>query len=90
MRQLEGFVKIGNEHLVCRLKKLIQGLKQALRQWYLKFDKAMTSMCFAENVVDHCIYFKASGSKFIFLTLYVDDILLAGSDLGLLHETKRK
>ena len=44
---------------------------------------------FVENKVDQCIYCKVSGRKFIFLILYVDDILLASSDLGLLHETKR-
>ncbi|RVW87693.1 Retrovirus-related Pol polyprotein from transposon TNT 1-94 [Vitis vinifera] len=42
-----------------------------------------------ENTVDQCIYLKFSGSKFIILVLYVDDILLASSDVGLLHETKR-
>ncbi|RVW13160.1 Retrovirus-related Pol polyprotein from transposon TNT 1-94 [Vitis vinifera] len=42
-----------------------------------------------ENIVDQCIYLKFSGSKFIILVLYVDDILLASSDVGLLHETKR-
>ena len=36
---------------------------------------------------DPCIYFKVSGSKFIFLVMYVDDILLARSDLGILNET---
>ncbi|KAL6315241.1 hypothetical protein AAG906_000319 [Vitis piasezkii] len=30
-----------------------------------------------ENTVDQCIYLKFSGSKFIILVLYVDDILLA-------------
>ncbi|RDX70552.1 hypothetical protein CR513_50195, partial [Mucuna pruriens] len=41
------------------------------------------------NVVDDCIYHKFSGSKYIFLVLCVDDILLASSDIGLLYETKR-
>lgn len=48
----------------------------------------MTSLGFVENIMDQCIYLKVSGRKFIFLVLYVDDILLASSDLGLLHETK--
>jgi hypothetical protein len=42
-----------------------------------------------ENIVDNCIYQKFSGSKFVFLVLYVDDILLATNDLGLLHHTKQ-
>ena len=38
--------------------------------------------------VDRCIYMKVVGSKFIILVLYVDDILLAASDRGLLHDVK--
>ena len=49
----------------------------------------ITSFGFKENTVDQCIYLKFSGSKFIILVLYVDDILLASSDVELLHETKR-
>ena len=44
---------------------------------------------FEENAVDECIYHKSSGSKFIFLVLYVNGILLASSETGLSHETKR-
>ena len=36
-----------------------------------------------------CIYHKFYRSKCIFLVIYVDDILLASNDIGLLHETKR-
>ena len=89
MMQPEGFVANDSGKLVCRLKKSIYGLKQASRQWYLKFHSVVTSYGFVENKVDQCIYCKVSGRKFIFLILYVDDILLASSDLGLLHETKR-
>ena len=89
MMQPEGFVANDSGKLVCRLKKSIYGLKQASRQWYLKFHSVVASYGFVENKVDKCIYCKVSGRKFIFLILYVDDILLASSDLGLLHETKR-
>jgi len=47
------------------------------------------SFGFEMNLVDDCIYHKFCGSKYIFLVLYVDDILLASSDIGLLHETKK-
>ncbi|KAL0300300.1 UNVERIFIED_CONTAM: Retrovirus-related Pol polyprotein from transposon TNT 1-94 [Sesamum angustifolium] len=86
MSQPEGFSHDSN--LVCKLKKSIYGLKQASRQWYIKFHNVVSSFGFKENIVDQCIYLKVSGSKYIFLVLYVDDILLASSDMGLLHETK--
>lgn len=88
MAQPEGFITDGKENKVCLLKRSIYGLKQASRQWYLKFHDTITTFGFTENMVDHCIYLKISGSKFAFLVLYVDDILIASSDLGLLRETK--
>ena len=39
--------------------------------------------------MDNCIYIKTTGSNFIILLLYVDDVLLARSGLGMLYETKR-
>jgi hypothetical protein len=87
MDQPEGFSLKGKEYMVCKLNKSIYGLKQASRQWYVKFNDTITSFDFKENTVDWCIYLKVSGSKFLFLILYFNDILLASSDLSLLHET---
>jgi hypothetical protein len=59
------------------------------KQWYLKFDETIRSFGFKENEEDNCIYAKFRSQKFIFLILYVDDILLASSGVSLLLETKR-
>ena len=79
MEQPTGFTEVGKEHLVCKLNKSIYGLKQASRQWYLKFDRIITQNGFKENTVDKCIYLRVNGSSYIFLVLYVDDILLASN-----------
>jgi hypothetical protein len=55
----------------------------------LKFDKTIRKFGFKENVEDNCVYAKFKNGKYIFLILYVDDILLASSDVSLLLETKR-
>ena len=47
------------------------------------------SFDFEMNLVNECIYHKFCGSKYIFLVLYVDNILLATNDIGLLYDTKR-
>ena len=75
--------------MVCWLKNSIYGHKQASRQWYIKFDEVIIRNGFKENVVNRCIYIKVSGSSFIFLVLYVDDILLATNDTNLLVEAKQ-
>ena len=89
MVQPENFVSGDAKQMVFKLKKSIYGLKQASRQWYYKFHQVVISFSFEMNLADDCIYHKFSGSKYIFLVLYVDDILLATNDIGLLHETKR-
>ena len=89
MVQPENFVSGDTKKMVCKLKKFIYGLKQASHQWYYKFHQVIISSSFEINMVDDCIYHKFSGSKHIYLVLYVDDILLATNDIGMLHETKK-
>ena len=55
----------------------------------MKFGETIRKFGFKENEEDNCIYAKFKNGKFIFLILYVDDILLASSDVDLLLETKK-
>ena len=77
MMQPEGYLSMGNEELICRLKKSLYGLKQAPRQWYKKFDAFMHEIKFVRTEADHCCYFKRFGDGYIILLLYVDDMLIA-------------
>ncbi|KAL5825663.1 hypothetical protein ACOSQ3_021726 [Xanthoceras sorbifolium] len=90
MRQPEGFKEAGKENLVCRLKKSLYGLKQAPRQWYKKFDSFMSSSGFTRCQADHCCYIKRFDNSFIILLLYVDDMLIAGSDMQEIMNLKRE
>ena len=55
----------------------------------MKIDETIRKFGFKENKEDNGIYAKFKNGKFIFLILYVDDILLASSDVDLLLETKK-
>ena len=90
MRQPEGFIKEDKKNLVRRLKKSLYGLKQAPRQWYKKFDSFMSSHGFTRCQADHCCYFKKFDNNFIILLLYVDDMLVVGSDMQEIVNLKQK
>ncbi|GMP98267.1 hypothetical protein CsSME_00046221 [Camellia sinensis var. sinensis] len=88
MDQPEGFVAVGQERKVCKLQRSIYGLKQSSRQWNLRFHRAIVSNGFTMIDEDHCVYVKQSKDIFLILSLYVDDILLAGNDKEMIVATK--
>ena len=81
MDQPNGFIAQGQEGKVCRLLKSLYGLKQAPKQWHEKFDKTLTSVGFAVNEVDTCVYYRYGRGKGVILCLYVDDILIFGTSV---------
>ena len=82
MQQPQGYEVKGKEKLVCRLKKSLYGLKQAPRQWCLKFDRFMSEQGYTRCHSDHCVYLKRQNDgNYIRLLLYVDDMLVAGSNM---------
>ncbi|OMO73383.1 Integrase, catalytic core [Corchorus capsularis] len=89
MSQPEGFIDSENEDHVCLLQKFLYGLKQSPRQWYKRFDSFMVSHDFARNQYDNCVYSKKlSDGSYIYLLLYVDDMLIAAKDLAEINSLK--
>ena len=78
MSQADGLRVAGNKKLVCSLKKSLYGLKQLPRQWYKRFDSFMLAQDYTRSQFDHCVYFrKLADQSYIYLLLYVDDMLIA-------------
>ncbi|KAH9778820.1 Integrase catalytic domain-containing protein [Citrus sinensis] len=78
MTQPEGFEDPKKPRHVCLLKKSLYGLKQSPRQWYLRFDEFMVTHGFMRCSYDCCVYYKLlKDDLYIYLLLYVDDMLIA-------------
>jgi hypothetical protein len=88
MEQSDGFVVKGQESKVCKLLKSLYGLKQAPKQWHEKFDTTLTSTGFAINEADRCVYYRCGGGEGVILCLYVDDILIFGTNIDVINEVK--
>jgi hypothetical protein len=58
--------------------------------WYHKFEKYILSLGFVRSKFDHCIYFKEEGGWFIYVALYVDDMLVIGNNMDAIKEVKKK
>ncbi len=87
INQLEGFIANGQEHLVCRLKKSLYGLKKFSRCWNLVLHSHLKSMGFTQSANDPCIYTSVS-NDLIILSVYVDDILIAAKSQRKIDQVK--
>ena len=87
MEQPIGFIQTDSS-LVCRLKKSLYGLKQAPRAWYAKMDSFLLESGFSRCYSDNIVYTKKVRKSLIILVLYVDDLILTGSDPNLINHVK--
>jgi hypothetical protein len=67
---------------VLKLKKALYGLKQAPRQWYKGLAGKMKEAWFIFCPVDAAVARVVSGGKVVWILFYVDDILVAATDIG--------
>ena len=79
---LEGFC--------LKLLKSLYGLKQAPRNWNKNIVKYIKSLGFTQCVLDNCLFVKRHGEEIYLISLYVDDILVAGSNLAVVEAIKEE
>ncbi|KAF5951213.1 hypothetical protein HYC85_009157 [Camellia sinensis] len=74
---------------VCRLWRALYGLKQSPRALYNRFQTAVTEFGFHPSASDSALFLKHTSAGFVALLLYVNDMIIIGSDSSAIFEVKQ-
>jgi len=88
--QPPGFSIPGREHQVLRLHKALYDLHQAPRAWNSKLDCTLAPLGFARCSEEHGVYICGEGQRRLLLGVYVDDLILTGTDSNELTQFKEE
>src|SRR5438105_6889916 len=78
--QPPGFIITSKEHKVLRLRKALYGLRQAPRAWYAKLNATLEALGFTRSDSEHDVYARGQGTARLLVGVYVDDLIITGSD----------
>ena len=81
-----GFVEKPN--MVWKLKKALYGLKQSGRMWNSHLNNFLLKNGFVRSIADPCLYTYFEGKNSVSLIVWVDDLLIAASNIELMDKTK--
>ena len=88
--QPKGFEVKGQEHKVYKLHKALYGLRQAPRAWNEKLNKVLEKLKFKRCSKEPSLYRKQEKDRLLLVAVYVDDLLVTGSDHAMIGEFKRE
>lgn len=87
VKQPEGFEVKGSEEKVYRLSKALYGLKQAPRAWNYKI---LRELRFTRCSKEASLYQRKQNEDTLVVAVYVDDLLVTGSNLVMINEFKNE
>jgi hypothetical protein len=87
MKPPPGLLSSPTSH-VCKLRKSLYGLKQAPRAWFDKFRSTLLQFSFQQSKHDSSLFLRITELGIVILLVYVDDIVITGSDSTLLGKLK--
>lgn len=82
MAQPPGFISSIHPTYVCHLRKAIYGQRQAPRAWYARLSQFVVTYGFIMCQSDNSLFVRHDRDSITILLVYVDDILLTGSNSG--------
>jgi hypothetical protein len=88
VKQPPGFVITGEDGKVLRLRRALNGLRQAPQAWNAKLDYALKEMGFKQSEHEHAIYRRMTSDAILLIGVYVDDLIITGSSKGAIESFK--
>ena len=88
VQQPKGYQNLKRINDVYKRHKALYGLKKAPTAWYFKLDKSLTTLGLKKSEYELAVYYKNSNESSMIVGVYVDDLLLTGSDEESLREFK--
>ncbi|GJW15656.1 retrovirus-related pol polyprotein from transposon TNT 1-94 [Tanacetum coccineum] len=79
VRQPDRFVDPDFPNHVYRLKKVLYGLKQALRAWYDKLSSFLIEHHFTKGIVDPTLFTRRHEDDILLVQIYFDDIIFGST-----------
>ena len=73
-----------------KLKKSLYSLRQSPKNWFGKMDVEVTVIGFRPLKSDPCVYVYEDDTRFVILTLYVDDTMFLSASKSLLNILKKR
>ncbi|GMF51012.1 unnamed protein product [Phytophthora fragariaefolia] len=89
MEQPEGYAVKGMEGWVCCLRKSLPGLKQASRVWFELLKSHLRANGYTLLGSEPCVALKVMNGELIFMTIYVDDLILLAPTKTTIAEIKK-
>ena len=86
MQQPEGYVKPGEEHLVCKLEKSLYGLKQSSRCWNKVFQECIEKIGFIQASADPCVFTRNDALTII--GVHFDDLMILARNITQMRSVK--
>ncbi len=89
MRLPDG-VELDKNKYTCKLNKAIYGLRISPRRWYMTIETTLKEFGLRQSRHEPCLFYRVTTSGFTLLTMYVDDLLVTGTDAEYVQELRER
>ncbi len=89
MEQPPSYVDQTHPNLVCRSRKTLYGLKQALRAWSNKIGQYLFTNGFQTSNANFSLYVKKTNCGIVVIVIYIDTLIVTGNSDANISDLKK-